>query len=549
MWQHRSLPAPPRSRTLGARFARLWSVGLLCLLWSAGAQAQTLDKRGGELLYGELESVTRFNPYKLEGARGASNRIFSLIYERLFRYVYEEEAYKAVLAESWSVDDSTITVKLRDGVLWHSGKPFTAADVIFTYKFIKLIAPDQVRSKYDVVSLEAVDPLTIRATFTGPLNDSLWPLTAWILPAHRFKDFIPLPRSQRKHLEEEPEGTGPYQFVTRTIDGHVIMAVNEKYWGEQGNIETLKMKKMTDPNQEAQLALLQVHKLMVQVPPNEIVHLKESELFLIEPYSSHGFYAFAYNNKHPILEDKRVRRALTYATDREQILKQWFNEQGEIIAGPFSSSSVYYDPRLKMLPYAPDSARALLGQAGYRDRNGDGFLQSSDGSKLSLELINFVDGAASKLTNQQMASSFKHYLEEIGVEVKIVNLDLDDYQKRLRRPNGFEIALVKWTFDPKYDVRDLFETKAIGGNNIVQYSNTEVDEFIKRFNQAKDPEIRKEYIKTMQRIIAAECPYTFLLSEYRNVAFHRSLRGTRFDPYYFFPYFPQWYIDPRYREE
>jgi ABC-type transport system substrate-binding protein len=106
---------------------------------------------------------------------------------------------------------------------------------------------------------------------------------------------------------------------------------------------------------------------------------------------------------------------------------------------------------------------------------------------------------------------------------------------------------VQWTFDPIYDVTDLFESIAIGGNNIVRISNPEGDALISKFRQAEDPEERIALMREMQRLIADAAPYTFVLSEDKHAALHRSLAGYRIDPYYFFSYFTQWYFPEDFR--
>ena len=132
------------------------------------------------------------------------------------------------------------------------------------------------------------------------------------------------------------------------------------------------MKKISDPGSIVNRALYGDDKLIVWVRPTDILKLEEAGTHKITEYASHGFYAFAYNNEHTILKDKKVRQAFTYATDRQQLLESWFDGRGKVLAGPFSPSTPYYDPLLKPLSFSPEKARALLDEAGYLDRDGDG---------------------------------------------------------------------------------------------------------------------------------------------------------------------------------
>lgn len=532
--------------------ARRWLTGLLVvgLAWAitSAAYAQTNGNHGGELLYGEAETVSRFDPYRLATARGASDRLFSLIYEGLVRYDYDAEEYEYVLASAHEVGDDgrTVIFTLRPNIRWHDGEPLTAEDVVFTYEYIKRIAPEQIRRPYDAIrSVEMLDLLTVQATFVGEVAEPLVYFDTWILPEHRYENYLPRPGMDS--IEDAPIGTGPYIFRGRTIEGHVTLDVNENYWQQRGNIETLVMNKVTDPRQTALLVGSGIYRLMVQVPPDQIVYLKETQKVRIEQYASFGVYAFAYNCTHPILQDKVVRQALTYATNRQQMLDQWFNGKGHLLASPFNLFSPYYDPSLKPYPFDAAHARKLLDDAGYTDRNGDGIREAPGGAPLRFDLVNFVEDVASNTVNQNMASSYQNDLRQIGVEVNLLNLTLDEYRDRLFRDNDFDIALVQWTFDPIYDVTDLFSASAIGGNNIVQFENREVDTIIDLFQRQPDPEIRIDLMKSLQRVLADQSPYTFVLSPDKNAAFHRSLANTRIDPYYFFPYFAQWYIQADYQ--
>ncbi len=531
-----------RSAVLGLCLMSL--AGWLC---PPGAQAQSNDAPWGDLQYAEAESVKGLNPYRLETARGATDRLFSLIYEGLLRYDYDEERYFPKLAESYTVEGlQSVTFKLRENVRWHDGMPFTAIDVQFSYDYIKQLAPEQVRKQVVNLTVEVVDIFTIRATSSEPVGDILQFFDLWILPEHRFENFAPKPGM--KPLAEEPIGTGPYQFRRQTIEGHVSLDVNRNYWGAQGRIETVKMRRVTDPSQMTMMALGGGHNLMIQVPPHQIPQLKASKIFNIEPYPSFSIYAFAYQCRHPLLQDPRLRQALTYATDRQQMLDQWFNGMGHLIASPFNNASPYFDPSVRPLPYDPEQARALLDQAGYQDRNGDGLREAPDGQPLRFNLVNYVERAAAATTNQNLAASYQSDLARVGVEVNLIDLPLETYRKRLFLDNDFDIALVQWTFDPIYDVTDLFETKSIGGNNIVRYNNPKLDALIRQFHRTDDPEFRLDLMRVLQAILAEDTPYTFVLSIDKNAAIHRSLAGYRIDPYYFFSYFSQWYFPVDFRD-
>ena len=154
---------------------------------------------------------------------------------------------------------------------------------------------------------------------------------------------------------------------------------------------------------------------------------------------------------------------------------------------------------------------------------------------------------ASNTLNQRIATAFQNDLKNIDVEVELLNLTLDEYQKRVFTDNDYEITLVQWKFDPIYDISDLLETTAIGGNNIVRYSNPKVDQLFDQFDRAQDDEIRKGHMRDIQKMLRDDCPYTFLFNVYNFAGLSNSLAGYRIEPFYFFTYFLEWYIIPAFR--
>ncbi len=525
---------------------------LLALLPVFSAHAQTDEEPWGDLKYAETESVSIWDPY-LAPERSASDRLFAVLYEGLVRYEYYEERHLPMLAERYeqAPGSRSITFTLRPGVRWHDGEAFTAADVQFTYAYIRQRAPLKIRRAYEGFDVEVVDDLTVRATFDEalPLPEMLPFFEAWMLPAHLFEKTSGLfvPRREVAPLRERPIGTGPYRFRGQSITGDVALEVNRAYWGRRGRLARLMMDKANDPGQLHQSALYGDHKLMIEVPPKQMPLFEEEPRFILELYPSFSIYTFAYNFKDPRLQDRRVRQALTYATDRQGMLDQWFNGKGHLLANPFNRYSYYYDNSVQPLPYDPARARVLLNQAGYTRTDREGYLVDRQGRRLSFELANYVEKVAGATTNQNLAATFRDQLKAVGVEVRLVPLPLVEYHERVFLKNDFDVALVQWTFDPLYDVKDLFASGAIGGNNIIGYRNERVDAIIRQFEEEDDAALRIEYMKQLGRVLAEECPYTFVLSVDKHAAIEQSLVVNQIDPYYFFTHLPEWYIPPEFR--
>ena len=515
------------------------------------------QQRGGSLAYAENESVSVFNPYALEQDRGASDRLFTLLYEGLIHYDYDREEARPNLAQSWSASGDEvvdrITFSLREDVVWHDGEPFTAEDVVFTYNY--LINSDAVvnqgaRQRYRqlIDRVEEVNKHTVTVHLSEPMLNAIQYFQNWMLPAHAFEDNF-LPAAGGPNLSREPIGTGPYAFVERRLNGNITLERFEDYWGDVAKVADITMSRELDPSTMIIRAIGGNLDLIVETPPSQIGRLEQSGEFSLRAYQSLSFHGFGFNHRSEPMNDSAFREAIVKATNREQLLRNWFEGKGELLGGPFASGHSFFNPAVEPLPFDPAAARRILDEAGYSDENGDGFRQMPDGSPLTIRFVTLVEEAATSTVHQNVASSFETYAEDIGVRVEVDNRIRDEYLTSIFRDHDFDMAWVRWTFDPSYNISDLFHSEQSnkGGNNFVGYENPRVDELIESFGSAEDPEQRRQLMYRVQEIIAEDAPYVFLYTIDNYASMHYSVVMSRIDPYYFFSYFNQWYIDQELR--
>ena len=504
----------------------------------------------GELAYAETNSVGDLNPYTDATARGPSNRLYSILYDGLVRYDFASNQIVPVLAKEWkmSPDFLQVTFNLRKKVTWHDGKKFTGKDVVFTYAFIKSSGRtrEQLSRRFDfVTSVTMSDDHTVIFRFSKPSRYVLPLFGARIIPKHLFAPDY-LPKSQSEALSIKPVGTGPYKFIKKTLNGDIALEVNTKYWGDKASIEKVQMFDIPDEQTLIGSVIYGRTKLLVRVPPTQIGKIEASGRFNLEPYQSFTIHAFGYNNANPILTDSRVRKALTFAVNRKKLL-QWYAGKGLEIAGPFVPASPYFNPDVQTLPFAPKVAKKMLKDLGYRDRDRDGIRESATtGAPMSFKLVIPVDKEASSTVTQNVAQSYVTYMKDIGVEVKTVDMDFDEYLRAIFYDHSFDVAWLTWTFDSSYDITDLFYSKENypGGNNFISYDNDQINILINLFQRSTDKERRRSIMFNIQKILANDCPYTFLYTIDNYAAIHQSFTGTQVDPYYFFTFLPKWIYDP-----
>ena len=518
------------------------------MLMTLGAANTALaqDKRGGDIIFGETSSIRRFNPYHLNALKGEAVRLFSLVYEGLVRYDYYEEEFYSKLAESWEYDEAskTITFTLRRNVKWHDGRPFTAKDVAFTYRFIASArTPAVIRTQFSSVrNVTAVDDFTVTAQLTKSVSNPLHFFKAWIIPAHRFKDDL-LDADDGEPLSIRPVGTGPYSFMTQTLEGHIRLRAFEDYWGELANILDITRNRVTDPQSIITGAVaVDAYQLIRNLHPNDFGQVSATNRFITHTYPSLSIHAVAHNNDHHLLRDKAIRQAITIAVNRQGLLDQWYGGKGAVISGPYNHQIPYSPSDVRPFEFNPGLAETLLESNNYIDRDNDGIRESANGDPLSFNMLVTVEQVARETINQQMAASIASELKQIGIEVNTTQLSSEEWRRRVFELSDYEMALVEWAFDPIYDISDMFSSRYVEGNNIVRYRNADVDMLIDQLGNVQDAEQRRQTAYELQRILREDCPYTFLFSVDKHAAIHRRVHSARISPFYFYSYFPSWYI-------
>lgn len=538
----------------------LLAAGLLCLgpspseafaQQSSGQDSES--KYGGRVSYAENSSVSVFNPYQLGEPSGVSDRLFSLMYEGLVHYDYQREKVVPVLANDWIVGKKEITFYLRKDVQWHDGEPFTAEDVVFTFRYILKAGSNRSARRLAASLVQSVDQGPSQHIVTFQLNRTPSNIARefsgfWVIPKHRFNDQM-LPKDESTPLRDAPVGTGAYEFEEDLLDGSIKLTSFQDHWDGKAHIANTQMKRIFDPTTTFQQAKGGNIELIIETPPGQVGPLEETGRFTFEVSPSLSFDAFAYDNAHPVLGKRKVRRALTHAVDRRSLLENFYAGKGQVLGGPVVPQQGYYNPNVQTLKHNPEKARSLLKEAGYVDRDEDGTRETPDGTTLSFDVFTLVPEAASSTVNQNVAESYTSSLGKVGIEASIAPRPKEEYREIVFNEGDFNIAWVQWEFDPNYDIGPLFRSSETeqGGDNIVNYKNEKIDKKFEEFVREDDPERRRSLIYEVQKIISKDVPYTFLYSVEDYTAVHRRVVSTRIDPYYFFSYYDDWYIPSGYR--
>jgi peptide/nickel transport system substrate-binding protein len=529
---------------------------ILLLIVAAVAAASTAteagrkkDNRpdGGGLNYGEYGRPATLDP--ITSNEMISVRLTELIFNGLVG-INEKQEIVPELAEKWdrSADSRTYTFFLRKDVMWHpkegeEPKPFTADDLIFTYKIMmhpKTITPLKVRYEF-INAVEKLDDYTVRFTLKRPILNALAKFSFKVIPKHGPKN--PLYLTREDPFVRNPIGTGPYLLKSITAEREIVLSANENYFKGRPHVDKFIAKPFADQNIMTQALMFNAIDMIVLVNPRDIPEIQGDKRFILQPYNALSYSFFGYNVRNPLLADKRVRTAFTHALNRQEMLDSFFNGQGTIISGPFAPGSWAYNLDVQPLPFDPEKAKALLQEAGFT-RGTDGFMQK-EGKVLTLSLKVPIEKESEAV--KRVVLAFKNYLKNIGVDIKVEFKEWQAWKEDVFFEHDFDIIFAIWVFDDSADISSLFHSGEIGAwrNNFGGYSNPEVDGLINESKLTLDHEKRRTINRKLHTILAEENPYTFLWTLTNYAAFHKKVRRVAIHPYKFFSYADDWFIEEK----
>lgn len=550
----------------------LIGVILAGLLLIAGAE-RAYDEVGAGPVTGDwllvhmLSDPEQLNPLTSNDA-GASS-ILGYIFQGLLTRDPRTLELKPLLAESRPViskDKLTYTFKIRRDATFQDGHPLTGEDVLFSIKALKcpLVNAPFIRVYYaSVVDAQLVDDYTIRFITKEPyfLNEDVLGGID-VLPRHFYdpenllkdvtvrelsRGYSRLPDNVRlfannfnKNYNRNPMGSGPYKFQSWKTGQEVILVRDQTYWGkgkpgiDQPYLDVYRYRVIN--NLDAALVRLKSGGLdTMNLQPLQHLRQTKSKRFRKNYqkllYFSPGFTYIGWNNAHPIFRDKRVRKAMTYLTNRKQLVKTILFGFGQVIDSPIYRFRPEYDETLASYPYDPEKALGLLREAGWKDTDGDGVLDKViDGKSTPFRFeIKFNSG---NTIRKSVVLTLQDELKRHGISVTVRQLDwtifLDDV-----RNHKFDAMVLGWAMsvrDP--DSFQVWHSSQAEnkGSNMISYKNARVDKILEEYRREFDPKKRIELYREFQRILHDEQPYTFLFMGKSISAVHRRLRGVEVLP-------------------
>lgn len=474
-----------------------------------------------------------FNPY-FAGATGYIAAGF--IYETLYYVNTKTGEFIPWLATSyrWASGFRELTIKLREGVRWSDGQPFTADDVVFTFQMLKkfpaLDTPGVWRAGLSEVI--KVDNTTIRLRMSVVNTMIIYNIFGvYIVPKHIWEKV----EDPSKFTNENPIGTGAY-LLENFSSQVVTLRKNPNYW----NSARIKVERIRIPafsgNESAQLAVAngELDWAGINYPQIERVPNKDLRYWFPE---GNPVFLFFNLSKEPF-KDPVLRKAFAYAINTEQLIKigmtNYAVETNPVVIKSGYSYLISKDLRKSWWRYDPKVAEKLFAQAGFR-KGKDGILEKGS-FRLSYDLLvpaGWTDWiAVCELLSQQ--------LKPLGVELRVTPIDFGEYLQRIRE-RRFDVVLSWANYGPTpYNFYDnwLNSANAFTGSNRGGWIDAETDKLLAKIKETNDIETRKVIMSRLQKIVLDNVPAVPLY--YNPVWFIYSVRNFRGWPSQDNPY-----VEPR----
>ena len=508
----------PTGATFRFLSRQLASVAAAAVL--AGTAAAAMPQRGGTLTLIGAEPPALLSLANITvGARDISAKVT----EGLLRFD-DDFVARPLLATRWTVspDGRRYTFTLRQGVKWHDGQPFSAADVAYSIQELKRVNPRARSTFANVERVETPDAHTAVIVLSAPAPYLLRTLSAAespIVPRHVYA------RGETAGAQNAgaPIGTGPFRFKQWARGAYAEFERNPDYWDAgKPYLDRIIYRFSADPAAVAAALETGAADFSTAVSLADIARLKKNPRLQAQALPSHylnNIAAVEFNLKNEFFAQAPVRRAVAHALNLELLNKIAYHQYAQPLASPIPATlAPFHDPALKGYAHDIAAANALLDQAGFK--------RASDGKRFAVTLDYFPTP-----TLKQVAEYVKAALARVGIHVTVRSQDLGGFVQRVyaRRDFDFEINGVGALFDPTVGVQRLYASRDAGKGipfvNAAGYRNAEVDALLAQAAVESDEGRRVVQFQQFQKIVMDELPLLPLVAVPRGNAWNQRVQG------------------------
>jgi peptide/nickel transport system substrate-binding protein len=490
-------------RELLKRAAVIGAAGAVPVGLARPAQAQTTQKR--ELVVAQGGDISKFDPHFSTSSNDI--RVSFNLFDNLVSRHPDGKLYPG-LATEWKLEGQTTwRFKLRQGVKYHNGDPFSSADAKFSIeRTYDPNAKTMVATALTTIDkIDAPDPLTLIVTTKKP--DPLLPARlafygGQIVPKKYLESVGP------EQFNAKPMGTGPVRFVSWVKDDKLVLEANPDYWGGKPDLDRMIVRSIPETAPRIAALLKGEVDIITQIPPDQEDRVAANAATRVTGALYAGLYVLAVNSKRPPLDNPLVKQALSLAIDREAIVKELWRGRGIVPNGPIAKGDNHYDPKLPPLAYNPKEARERLKKAGYK------------GEEVYIETtVAYV--SQDKAMSEAIAAMWK----DVGVNVKV---EVIEYSVRAQKNREKSFKGVVWS-DPTSTLGDpdgmMWRLLGPGGPQDY-WREPKFDELGNAARFSVDEKFRADAYRDMTKIFLEHFPWLPVIQPYEDFGLQKYVEWT-----------------------
>ncbi|HEU4344104.1 MAG TPA: ABC transporter substrate-binding protein [Candidatus Binatia bacterium] len=424
--------------------------------------------------------------------------IWQHMIEPLVEVNYARKEYFGVLAESWEFQGKKWVFRLRKGIRFHDGSPFTSKDVVHSMNRIKNDKKSLQASNFsDVTEVQAPDDYTVAVTTEVPnavLLDRLY---------NRFMISKAAADKFGDDADQRAIGTGPYKFVSWQRDGNLVMTRNDEYWGTRAAIKEIVLKKVGEEAGRVAGLLAGQGDVINNLPVDELPRIEKHPRVRAEKVEGLRMYFLAMNVTHKPFDNKLVRQAINYAIDPAAVIKYIYEGNGYVMNGPVGSNVIGHDPKVKRYPYDPKKAKELLAKAGFP-------------SGVEVKLYFSPDRYPKA---REVCQVIADQLLKGGVKTELVSQEFVIFWGK-EGVNGGKLPFY-YVGRPAIDADTVYDQYFRSGvTRRIGYKSPEFDRLIDEEQKTGDPKKRLEILQQASKILMEDVPFVplYTLAEIYGVA-------------------------------
>ena len=469
-------------------------------------QKERIEKEEKKILtMAQKAEIKTLDPQKATDS--VSRSIIKLINQTLVYIDNEGNIVPELAQEITKVSPKETLIKIKNDIKFSNGETLTIDDVLFSLERAKA-SPKMSQDLYMIESFEKVDDRTLKINTLYDAGNLLHKLASGGVAIVNKKAF--------EEDENNIVGTGMFKLKEWVAGEKLVLERNEFFKDSKSNIDTLVVKFVPEAN--SRMIMLETGEIDVarDLLPLDFKKISEDTKFTTVEIETPSNMFLGFDLRNELLADKRVRQAIAYAINNEDLVKTVFNGSASVATSPVPKITTGHNENSNNYPQNIEKAKQLLAEAGYPNGFNIELFVSEDNQRIDMAVI------------------IQDNLKKIGINAEIKTFQWAAYVSTIENPNIIKpLFIMSWNIsndDPDEVLYPLYHSSQIDAHtNVVFYKNEKFDNLISEARETTDKEKRMKLYEEAQDIIQEDLPHYTLVYPKQNFAYKASIKNIKYN--------------------